>query len=190
MSHVPVRKAAGWLKAHPEEPVVVVGGGAVGVEVLGEILAINNARRCYLVTSPDRLLHRNDVAVHRKLVQLIEKQSSMVMLVFGKRVTAFNDDEVLLSDGSSLPCKALFACTGFKPNTDFASSSGLVSCLDDRGFVTIDRFLRVLQKNELGEQTPISYLFAGGDCAAVPEEKLAQNAEEVRFEHSALLREN
>jgi NADH dehydrogenase FAD-containing subunit len=150
--------------------ILIVGGGAVGVEMLGELNDVYPTKKVTLVHNKDRLLERSNKHASEYIMKWIEEQN--------KHRNEKNKIDVILND-RVLPNKTsatvngreldnvglvLFA-VGPKPNTDGFADFGLP--LDSTGRVQVDEYLRVRgMKN----------VYALGDINNTAEEKSANTA--------------
>jgi len=131
------------LEARPAAPeVVVVGGGAGGVELAAAMGA--RFERVSLLEDGDRLMAAYHPRVSRRVLRALEERGVDVVLDAGERLDA---DLVVWATGASAP--------------PLLRRSGLP--VDEEGFVRIDRTLRVVGRGDL---------FAAGDCASVEGESL------------------
>lgn len=151
--------------------VVVVGGGAGGVEVCLGLFHRLSARLAAagddpsrlafgLVTDSDVLLPRHGPAVRRRMVEAFRREG--VALHIAHRVTRIEADAVRCDDGLVLPAEvAVLVTTAGAPS--WLRSTGLA--LDD-GFVRVDATLRSLSHPDV---------LAAGDVAAFEPGPLAKN---------------
>jgi dihydrolipoamide dehydrogenase len=93
---------------------VVLGGGAVGVE-LAQIMRRFGAA-VTLVQGPDRLLNREDPRVSELVAEQLGREG--VELRLGRRAKAVKDGSVSLDDGSEIAGERLVVATGRRPRTD------------------------------------------------------------------------
>ncbi|PID53578.1 MAG: NADH dehydrogenase FAD-containing subunit [Micrococcales bacterium] len=156
--------------------IVVVGGGATGVEVAGAMaeMAVEalpraypeldpNKIRVYLVEMGEELLAPFKERIRDYTAAALEKRR--VILKLGTAVEEITDDEVVLSDGSHIASKSIIWCTGVTAPEDvkrwqLPQGPG--------GRVLIDPECRVV-----GFQN----VFAGGDVSADTVEPLPQLAQ-------------
>ncbi|TCD68495.1 hypothetical protein EIP91_010670 [Steccherinum ochraceum] len=143
--------------------IAVVGGGAVGIELAGEIRDVFPSKKIYLVHAASQLL--NDVYpdhFRSFLAKIVTRRN--IELVLGDRLEVPPEGTVGVTtqNGRSLPNVDLVVpCFGPKPNTGFISSLG-PSVLTERGFVKVNRTLEV--QGHPG-------VFAMGDVCDLPEQK-------------------
>lgn len=108
--------------------VVVVGGGATGVEISGALSQMKryvipydypdmNANRMhiYLVEAADRLLSGMSQDSSAKAKEFLEKMGVEIKLQ--KMVTGYKDHKVLLKDGTAIPTRTLIWVSGVRANT-------------------------------------------------------------------------
>lgn len=143
--------------------VVVVGGGAAGVEVILAMqhrlqqVGAKNARFT-LVCSDEGVLAAHNIRVQQYFQQFL--QSLGVTLVTGKRVVSASEYKISLSDDTALSADfvAWAINAGAQP---WLAESG-VEC-DENGFVKVNQYLDSVSHPDI---------FAAGDCAAFTPEAL------------------
>jgi NAD(P) transhydrogenase len=129
------------LRTVPED-IVVVGGGAIGVEFATVLTALGIPAT--LISRSDRLLP----AVDGELAELAaeEFQRRGVRLILGAGATAVRREDgrltVTLSTGPVLTADAVLFATGRTPNTEGLGLEEADVRLDDRGRIAVDRFYR------------------------------------------------
>jgi NAD(P)H-nitrite reductase large subunit len=133
-------------------PVVIVGGGLVGVKSL-EALA-GKKRKIHLVISSDRILSQMlDRTASDFFLRAFERHGARVY--FHTDVTAFHGRDrlegVSLSNGAHVTCDVVIIGKGVNPNT---------ACLKDTG-VAMNQGVRV----DLHMATSVPSIFAAGDVA-------------------------
>ncbi len=141
--------------------VVIVGGGAGGVELAATIRTrLESGPReegsrleVFLVDGDARLLPGYPERLARRVERALARRG--VQLLTGRTVLAAEDGAVLLDDGSRLPCDALLWVTGAASFPLF-QPSGLAT--DSRGFVLTRPTLQVIGHDDL---------FAAGDCSTL-----------------------
>jgi len=142
---------------------VILGGGFIGVE-----LAENLTERGLAVTIvelADQVLAPLDV----EIAALVENHlvASGVTVVTGASVTEVRPDEVVLSDGRTLPADLLVAAIGVRPETGLAEAAGLD--LGERGGILVDEHQRTSDPSiyAVGDAVVKRDAVAGGE-ALVP----------------------
>ncbi len=119
-----------------------------------------------LVHSGGRLMNRSHDVPERAQSHCLQwLRAHGVRVVLNVRLTERTDGTYVGSDGTPFEADLVFGCTGVVPNTHFLPAV----LLDARGFVRVDEKLRVPYTDYA--------VYAAGDCMAINEDKLAQNAE-------------
>ncbi|XP_073256288.1 ferroptosis suppressor protein 1-like [Porites lutea] len=174
--------------------IVVIGGGAVGLELAGELANDYPKKKITLVHN------REEILDDRMAPKFIKKardglKGLKVETILGERVNMddlnFDSDKPWISGpltlttdkGTSIETDLVFRCTGLKVNS-IAYQSKLSDKMEKNGSLKVDRFLRVEE---------IENLFAIGDCNNTPELKLAYLARlqaDVAVENIKRLNEN
>lgn len=135
------RSDADAIQEHldPDEPVVIIGGGLLGLELAAEIHRMGLA--CTVVEAEEHLMHRQlDPTASELLREELEERG--IEVITGDLVNEYPGDgeieEVRTLTGRELPCQALFVAVGTRPNVEIAEEAGLET---DRG-VVVDDHLR------------------------------------------------
>eukprot|EP00698_Gefionella_okellyi_P004431 TRINITY_DN14089_c0_g1_i1.p1 TRINITY_DN14089_c0_g1~~TRINITY_DN14089_c0_g1_i1.p1 ORF type:complete len:430 (+),score=86.88 TRINITY_DN14089_c0_g1_i1:68-1291(+) len=143
--------------------VAVIGGGAVGIELAGELTdpafrpEPGVRRAVTLYHAHDRLAAHMDPKVSRLTMDSFQALGVDVQL--NKRVKVSEDGKsVILADGTVLHYDAVIVCGGVSPNTKFVTQS---SWLDAKGFVNVDKTMRVV---DTVTGRPLKNIFSIGDC--------------------------
>ena len=143
---------AGKVLCTPKAPLVVVGGGAAGVELAAAFASRVPAPTVTLIECAERLLPDAPPGVagaaHRRLT------SSGVRVRLGRRVTDLDSGRVELEDGMEIRGRHVLWATPARGGTWF-SGSGLE--LDASGFLKVTPTFRALNDPNC---------FAVGDCAS------------------------
>jgi selenide,water dikinase len=149
----------------PPARVVVVGGGAAGVEVAFAATRVlddlGTGRRVTLVEAGDRILAGHPARVRSLAARLLARRS--VHVLTGRRVERVEEDRVVLTDDSGEVASDLTIwLTGPQAPPLFAvsapDSAGSGLPLDDRGYLWVDRSLR-----SVGDPR----VFGAGDCVTL-----------------------
>lgn len=151
------------LRAERAYRLVVVGGGAAGVELAATFQARWSSLRpgrersleVTLVHEGERLLPGDPGPLARRVEGALSGRG--IVLRGGRRVVAAEAAGIHLDDGSSLPCDALIWATGARAHDFFSAGDGALR-LDGRGFVLTRSTLQVVGHDDL---------FAAGDCATL-----------------------
>jgi NADH dehydrogenase len=171
-----LEQVAQGLPEGGEPVVVVVGGGATGVEMAGTLAELRNTAvpasypeidparvRVVLVEMTGELLGPFAPRLRRYAADELRKRG--VELRLGTSVTSLDDHTVVLSDGDRLPAAATEWATGVKVSDD-VRGWGLAQGRGGR--IVVDPDMRVPGHPEI---------FAVGDVAASPDEPLPQLAQ-------------
>ena len=139
-------------QAAPGAPVVVIGGGLLGLEAAHGL--VKAGARVTLVHLMDRLMERQlDAAAADMLRRAVEARGVKVLLesetarVIGSRRV----EAIELKDGRTLPAELVVVAVGVRPNTAPAAEAGIAV---NRGIVVDDHL-----------ETSAPGLFAIGECA-------------------------
>jgi NADH dehydrogenase FAD-containing subunit len=184
-SHVPVAWTEGSLeKLVPAKPVLnlylarreihallkrrplqlaVIGGGAAGVEIAGNLWRlVRDAQGDAHITlvAGSRLLRGAPPRARRMARRSLVRRGLQVLE--GVHLDTFRGNEMLLSDGSTQVCDLAFIAVGVTPSQLFVNSSIPVG---HRGELWVDRTLR---------SPDYPCLLGGGDCIAVEGLRLAK----------------
>lgn len=145
--------------------IAVIGGGAVGVELVGELASDYPNKKVTLMHNRDQIL---DERLSQKLIKKIQDglKALKVETVLGERVNLddldFDSEKpwitgpvTLTTDqGTSVETDMVFRCTGLKVNS-IAYQSKLSDKMEKNGSLKVDRYLQVEE---------IKAVFAIGDC--------------------------
>lgn len=125
--------------------VAIVGGGAVGIELAGEIAAACPDKAVTLISGGDRLLPTHSRALGRSLTEQLEAMG--VTIILGRRALAiasndspFGPATLDLDDGSAIAADLVFPVIGSSPSTAFLSASGVPL---NKGRIVVDDQLAV-----------------------------------------------
>lgn len=131
--------------------VVIVGGGATGVEIAGALSQMKryvlpydypdmdaSRMHIYLLEAGDRLLAGMSQDSSNKSKEFLEGMGVEVML--GKMVTDYRDHKIFMKDGTSIPTRTFIWVSGVRANT----ITGLDSSFLGRGQrILVDEYNRV-----------------------------------------------
>ncbi len=142
------------LLARPRaHDVVILGAGLLGCQIT-ESMSLQGARLTLVEQRPSILS-----LVDEELAALVQQhlESHGVRVLCGTTVAGFSGDErvreVLLEDGTRLPCDLVLLSLGRRPEVRLAAAAGLE--LGPTGAIRVDR--------QLGTSDPC--ILAAGDCA-------------------------
>jgi apoptosis-inducing factor 2 len=148
--------------------VMLVGAGAVGLELAGEIAAAWPGKDIVLVdVAPDILPGPYDQRLRDELSRQLDEVG--VRRVLGSPLTRFPDTEpgevkavaVETADGTTIEADIWFRCYGVVPTTDYLTG-GLAAARDADGFLSVTASMRV---------SGFDTVFALGDITAVDAKK-------------------
>lgn len=107
--------------------VVIVGGGATGVEIAGALAEMrryvipydypdmdSSLMHIYLIEAGDRLLAGLSQESSQKAYEFLKSMG--VDIQFGKMVTDYRDDKVIMKDGTEIPTRTFLWVSGIRAN--------------------------------------------------------------------------
>ncbi|XP_041453522.1 ferroptosis suppressor protein 1-like [Lytechinus variegatus] len=161
-------------KVKAAQRITVIGGGASGVELAGEIATDFPKKDVTLIHSRDTLL---ETAVSLKLRNVVKKQllDLKVNLVMGEKVLDLAQiptdlsggfREVKTDKGTVVPADLVFICIGMTVNK-MAYDDSLASAMDERGALRVNPYFQVEGYEDI---------FAIGDCCTANLQKMANKA--------------
>ncbi|KAI0708726.1 iron uptake cluster protein [Cerioporus squamosus] len=155
-------KAGGvaWLKKFQKRverasSVLVVGGGALGIEFASDIAEIYPTTKVTLLHSRPRLLPRFDEAMHSEIVSTLS--SLNVCTILGDRLdlsslsnkqTREGERVVRTQSGREISAELVLLCTGQTPNTTLlrdAFPGSVIADGPDKGMVRVRRTLQLAE---------------------------------------------
>ncbi len=148
------------LQSHPSSHIVIVGGGATGVELAGEL--VRSTIHIDLVEAMPRLLPSLPEDLAQRVTQRLRKLG--VRLHLNSRVLEEKEGYLLLST-TSLPSHTVIWTAGVQANVLLSNTKGLE--VDQKGRGVVDPFLHAKGHENV---------FLLGDCAATPFSGMAQTA--------------
>ena len=137
--------------------ILILGGGAVGVELAGEIAHAYPAQSVTLAEGTSTLLGELRPKAGSIAKEQLQKLGVTVLL---DTMLQANDELLVRAD-------LVYRCLGLTPNTQLMEPY-FSKNLDDNNRIKVDQYLRV-------EGTP--HIYAIGDCANVPEGKMGYAAD-------------
>ncbi|KAJ7648061.1 hypothetical protein FB45DRAFT_1052428 [Roridomyces roridus] len=139
-----------WLKHKQQliedsESVLVVGGGALGIQFATDIAAIYPGKPVTLLHSRHRLLPRFDPALHTEIIEALDRAS--VSVILGERLdlsslASSSNSTVRTQTGREISAGLVLLCTGQTPNTSLLSAMD-AQCVDEK--TGLARVLRTMQ---------------------------------------------
>ncbi|EGN97542.1 hypothetical protein SERLA73DRAFT_92683 [Serpula lacrymans var. lacrymans S7.3] len=172
-----------WLQRHQKRvkeasSVLIVGGGALGIQFASDIAAVYPNKQVTLIHSRRRLLPKFDESIHTEILQCFEELN--VEVVLGERLDLQSVHEgktneagqrvVRTTTGRQVPADLILLCTGQVPNTGLLAEMDPRAVIPDSGLAPV---LRTMQLNvplsndsstcEQGSLYP--HIFVVGDAA-------------------------
>ncbi|KAI5860064.1 FAD/NAD(P)-binding domain-containing protein [Durotheca rogersii] len=144
--------------------LVVVGGGAAGVELATDAKSKYPDKRVTLVHSRDAVMHRFGPRLQAAARDGIDALG--VRLVTGDRVVSEDKDRrvAVLKSGREIPCDCLINCTGQRPDARLVAALSPASVSATTGHVLVRPTMQV-------RDPALPNVYACGDvCAPDPEE--------------------
>lgn len=137
--------------------VVIVGGGATGVEIAGALAEMrryvipydypdmdSSLMHIYLIEAGDRLLAGLSQESSQKAYEFLKSMG--VDIQFGKMVTDYRDHKVIMKDGTEIPTRTFLWVSGIRAN----AMPGIDESHLGRGFrFKVDEFNRIPGLNDV-----------------------------------------
>ncbi len=137
--------------------VVIVGGGATGVEIAGALSEMkhyvipydypdmdSSLMHIYLIEAGDRLLAGMSQDSSKKAYDFLKSMG--VDIQFGKMVTDYRDHKVIMKDGTEIPTRTFLWVSGIRAN----AMPGIIEDHLGRGFrFKVDQFNRIPGLNDV-----------------------------------------
>lgn len=137
--------------------VVIVGGGATGVEIAGALAEMrryvipydypdmdSSLMHIYLIEAGDRLLAGLSQESSQKAYEFLKSMG--VDIQFGKMVTDYRDHKVVMKDGTEIPTRTFLWVSGIRANT----MPGIDESHLGRGFrFKVDEYNRIPGLNDV-----------------------------------------
>lgn len=149
--------------------IVIVGAGAVGVELAAEILTVYRSKTLYLFDVAPTILPGFPSSSVSYATKWLEQRGAQLRL--GCSLQTIGYDYVQLADGTKLEADIVYRCMGSPPNTEFLKRSDLRDALKGpKGSVVVNDHLQVLGHENI---------YCAGDMMFHPGSK------EVKLGHTA-----
>lgn len=181
----------GWNAAHRRlcdaSKILILGGGAVGVELAAEIVDYFPQKNVTIVDASPKLVPLFKQQVGDYATKWLSNRG--VDLVLGKFLDSWDNTTCRLKDGTVLKADIVYVCFGDRPNsqfcapsasksstemtTDLTSTSSFQAGLDRRKCIIVSKTMQLSSASSRG------CIFACGDVATPPtdDEKQAFQAE-------------
>ena len=110
-----------FVKSMDSKDVTVIGGGFIGIEVAENLK--DAGYNVTLIEAMEQILRPFDY----DMVQILHKElhDHGVNLIFGDKVSGFEEDKVILASGKKIDAKAVIMAIGVSPETDLAREAGI-----------------------------------------------------------------
>ncbi|KAF2876450.1 hypothetical protein BDV95DRAFT_590566 [Massariosphaeria phaeospora] len=148
--------------------IAVVGGGAVGVELVGDIKSFYPEKEVSLIHSRDSLLNSFGRELHKHVMQVFEEMGVAVLLNERPSIPEAGGTLRLL-DGRELEFDLIIPCTGQRPNSAILSSLSSSSISKATSRILVQPTLQLADAS-------LPHIFAFGDVAETGGPKMARAA--------------
>ncbi len=138
-------------KTRETKKILVIGGGAVGVEVAGEFATDCKDKTVTLLTSADRLLPRMSSSFSKAAADILHSKNVQVILndrIDLKNVENYKTNKIKTQSGKEIEFDAYFMCIGAKPCTELVKKS-FPEWIDENGFIKVNENLLVITGDSL-----------------------------------------
>ncbi|MCP4423624.1 MAG: FAD-dependent oxidoreductase [Chloroflexi bacterium] len=139
--------------------VLVIGGGAVGVEFAGEIASAFPEKEITLAHAGDALLENMKSKAQRKALEQLKAIG--VEVKFNRRFAKDGAVYRCSLTNETIQPDIAYVCVGMAPNTEFLQAE-MPNILDDKGLIKVDSHMKVQGCDNL---------YALGDCATLDDQK-------------------
>jgi len=160
-------RAAAWQKeaarVRAANSVLVLGGGAVGVELAAEIVCHFPEKQVTIVDAATALLPFFPSKVATHATQWFEERG--VELVLGEALETWDDFSCTTKSGRIISAGAVFVCFGSRCNSQCIAGGSMATCLGPRKDVQVNDYLQV-------EGWP--HVFSVGDVMSAPSKEIKQ----------------
>jgi NADH dehydrogenase FAD-containing subunit len=153
-------------KLEKAKKILVIGGGLVGVEIVGELIDKGMGKKVTVLQSGDKLVPRNS----KKAQDYVEKRfkEAGVKIRYGERLAKFEKGSFVTERGKVLKADVAYVSIGIKSNYGFMEER-YKPAIGERGLL-VNKYLQVRGEDNV---------FAAGDVSGIKEEKTAQAASEA-----------
>ncbi|NCB01939.1 MAG: hypothetical protein EOM67_07200 [Spirochaetia bacterium] len=160
--HTSVEQEAKRIKS--SSSILIIGGGAVGVELAGEIAYAYPNKEIVLVERGKRILSTLDEKMSKRALDVLSEMN--VKIVTQTSVKEIKEGSWVDERGTEYKADLVYRCVGIKQSSDWLIGSKEVE-LDNKGALKVDAHLR-------SEKNPSIFII--GDVNNVPEIKLGMFA--------------
>jgi len=165
------QRQASFRTAHSRlrlsEKVIIVGAGAVGVELAGEILTEFPRKRVMLVDMAPTVLPGFPPRCAEHALRWLRRMG--VELRLGQAIAEINTESIALKTGEVLDAGIVYKCVGVMPNTSMMKNTAFASALGFRDSVNVNDNLQI---------AGYSNIFCVGDM-------MSHSSRELKLGHTA-----
>ena len=138
-------RAVTWTDAAAKlagaESVIIVGAGAVGVELAGEILTVYPHKRVMFVDMATTILPGFDRTASDYSRAWLERRGAE--LVLGEAIERISAESLLLKSGQQIEAGIVYKCVGVMPNTAMLKHSPFAASFGFRDSIEVNDHLQV-----------------------------------------------
>jgi apoptosis-inducing factor 2 len=173
-------------KIRAAHTIAIIGAGAVGVELAGELLLLRRqsahlrrARKIILIDQAETILSGFPPATIQYATDYLQRRH--VELHLGANLLEIGDQRIVLADGTVLAADLVYRCIGAAPNTHFLEHSILKDALrpDQKQALAVNDRLQVVVSSSAN--VLFTNIYAAGDIMH------HANSNEVKLGHTAEL---
>ncbi|KAI9294883.1 FAD/NAD(P)-binding domain-containing protein, partial [Neoconidiobolus thromboides FSU 785] len=154
-------------KIESSQKIACIGGGAVGIEMIAELVERYPNKRFYLVHNNNKLLSQFKNSklsnnCEKALRDLSNKNNQNLTIIFDQKLKQISEKEYELEDGTKLELDLVIKSIGLQPNSEFMKKE-MNDCLDEKEFIKVNNYFKV---------TDYDHIYALGDVSNLEEPKL------------------
>ena len=131
---------AAAAKLEKASKVIVIGAGAVGMELVGEILTVYPNKHVIVVDFANTILPGFDEAASSYTIAWLEKAG--VELMLGEAIDKIEETQIVLKSGPTITADVVYKCVGVMPNTNVLKGTPYEG-KGFRGSVDVNDYLQV-----------------------------------------------
>nr|GAT50639.1 predicted protein [Mycena chlorophos] len=142
-----------WLKRKQDElsspaikSVLVVGGGALGIQFATDIAAVHPNKHVTLLHSRERLLPRYKEAMHNEILAAL--QEAKIEVILGERLQITSSSApggvVRTTTGREISADMVLLCTGQRPNTEILSAFDQTTVNPQTGLAQVEHTMQLI----------------------------------------------
>jgi len=128
-------------KLETANTIIIVGAGAVGVELAGEILTVYQMKRVMLVDMATEILTGFDRRASAYAHAWLEQRGAQLRL--GEAIEQISEKSLLLRSGQEIKADIVYKCVGVIPNTAMLADSPFAASFGFRNSVEVNDHLQV-----------------------------------------------